>query len=79
MKKPSAIAATALGALVGAHQVIDATVMHPGHPDAPRPPKASIVVAASTAATTALIINTTSGAEHNCLPADGPRSTARSS
>ena len=68
MKKPSAIAAAALGALVGAHQIVDAHVVHPGHPHAPRPPKASIVVSASTSATAALIINTTSGAEHNLVP-----------
>ena len=69
MKKPSAIATAGLvGALVGAHQVFDASVVHPGPPDAPRPPKASIVVTASTSATAELIINATSGAEHSLVP-----------
>ena len=68
MKKPPAIATAALGVFVGTHQIVDAHVVHPGHPDAPRPPKASIVVTASTSATAALIINATSGAEHNVVP-----------
>jgi hypothetical protein len=66
MKKPPALATAALGVFVGAHQVFDASVVHPGHPEAPRPPKASVVVASTSAA--AFTINTTSGAEHNLVP-----------
>jgi hypothetical protein len=75
MKKAHPALALPLAVIVGSHQVLEANFVHPAHPDAPRPPKASIVLIASTTASSPIIINTTSGAEHSLLLADGARST----